>query len=192
MQTIARYLITSSYTFMVRFCSCSLCVSVDKKWINWMWLKFRKSMHLLLKKISAFWFFEVSQVQDWNCLIGPLIDKMFAEPSNAIIVRFLSYISEHLGEAGDVVIYHVLLHIKGQDEWVKSFLSKFNCNILHLFFFCCLIPIFISYWFVCLFEFIKLISKLLLVESLYLNIIVNWVAQMLPKGSCVCIAYIRI
>ena len=177
---------------MVRFCSCSLCVSVDKKWINWMWLKFRKSMHLLLKKISAFWFFEVPQVQDWNCLIGPLIDKMFAEPSNAIIVRFLSYISEHLGEAGDVVIYHVLLHIKGQDKWVKSFLSKFNCNMLHLFFFCCLIPIFISYWFVCLFEFIKLISKLLLVESLYLNIIVNWVAQMLPKGSCVCIAYIRI
>ncbi|XP_065618285.1 uncharacterized protein LOC112025718 [Quercus suber] len=63
-------------------------------------------------------------VQDWNCLIGPLIDKMFAEPSNAIIVRFLSYISEHLGEAGDVVIYHVLLHMKGQDEIDESFLSR--------------------------------------------------------------------
>lgn len=49
-------------------------------------------------------------------MIGPLIDKMFAEPSNAIIVKFLSYISEQLGEAGDVVIYHVLLHMKGQDE----------------------------------------------------------------------------
>ncbi|XP_059462765.1 uncharacterized protein LOC132191689 isoform X2 [Corylus avellana] len=56
-------------------------------------------------------------VQDWNCLIGPLIDKMFAEPSNATIVRFLSYISEPLGEAGDVVMYRVLLHMKGQKEW---------------------------------------------------------------------------
>ncbi|KAM4091257.1 hypothetical protein ACJW30_09G123600 [Castanea mollissima] len=63
-------------------------------------------------------------VQDWNCLIGPLIDKMFAEPSNAIIVKFLSYISEHLGEAGDVVIYNVLLHMKGQDEIDEGFLSR--------------------------------------------------------------------
>ncbi|KAL6210028.1 hypothetical protein ACLB2K_020966 [Fragaria x ananassa] len=30
-------------------------------------------------------------VQSWNLLIEPLIDKMFAEPSNANIVRFLSH-----------------------------------------------------------------------------------------------------
>ncbi|GLT55250.1 hypothetical protein SLA2020_283890 [Shorea laevis] len=59
-------------------------------------------------------------VQDWNSLIGPLIDKMFAEPSNATIVRFLSYISEQLGEAGDVVMSRVLLHMKGQKEWEST------------------------------------------------------------------------
>ncbi|KAB1222327.1 hypothetical protein CJ030_MR2G002032 [Morella rubra] len=65
-------------------------------------------------------------VQDWHCLIGPLIDKLFAEPSNAIIVRFLSYISEHLGEAGDVVIHRVLLQMKGQEEIDKSFLCRWE------------------------------------------------------------------
>lgn len=39
---------------------------------------------------------------------------MFSEPSNAIIVRFLSYISEHLAEAPDVVLSHVLLYVQGQ------------------------------------------------------------------------------
>lgn len=47
-------------------------------------------------------------------MIGPLIDKMFAEPSNAIIVKFLSYITDHLAEADDVVLHRVLLHMKGQ------------------------------------------------------------------------------
>lgn len=90
-----------------------------------------------------FSFSEISQVQDWHCLIGPLIDKLFAEPSNAIIVRFLSYISEHLGEAGDVVIHRVLLQMKGQEEWV-------NCDILA--FSSCLFLILVSrsYLFVCL------------------------------------------
>ncbi|KAG6694135.1 uncharacterized protein LOC122276108 isoform X3 [Carya illinoinensis] len=63
-------------------------------------------------------------VQDWDCLIGPLIDKMFAEPSNATIVRFLSYISDHLGEAGDLVIHCVLLHVKGQREIDESLLAR--------------------------------------------------------------------
>ncbi|XVF56100.1 hypothetical protein PTKIN_Ptkin06aG0089800 [Pterospermum kingtungense] len=54
-------------------------------------------------------------VQDWNTLIGPLIDKMFAEPSNATIVRFLSHINEQLAEAADVVLYRVLLQMEGQE-----------------------------------------------------------------------------
>ncbi|KAA3465203.1 ARM repeat superfamily protein [Gossypium australe] len=53
-------------------------------------------------------------VQDWNALIGPLIDKMFAEPSNATIVRFLSYINEQLAEAADVVLSRVVFQMKGQ------------------------------------------------------------------------------
>ncbi|KAJ7972236.1 putative ARM repeat superfamily protein [Quillaja saponaria] len=55
-------------------------------------------------------------VHNWNCFIGPLIDKMFAEPSNAIIVRFLSYISEHLANAADIVLHHVLFNVKQQKE----------------------------------------------------------------------------
>lgn len=77
---------------------------------------FEKVCICFSKKFLASEFFEISQVQDWNSLIGPLIDKMFAEPSNATIVRFLSYISEQLGEAGDVVMSRVLLHMKGQKE----------------------------------------------------------------------------
>ncbi|KAL5745748.1 hypothetical protein ACOSP7_026894 [Xanthoceras sorbifolium] len=65
-------------------------------------------------------------VQDWNFLVGPLIDKMFAEPSNAIIVRFLSYISEHLAEAADVVLYRVLLQMRGQKE--NERFSKWECG----------------------------------------------------------------
>ncbi|CAL5356438.1 unnamed protein product [Camellia sinensis] len=56
-------------------------------------------------------------VEDWNSLIEPLIDKMFAEPSNAIIVRFLSYISEHLADAVDVVFHRLLLHTRQQNRW---------------------------------------------------------------------------
>ncbi|KAL7225066.1 hypothetical protein ACSBR1_020380 [Camellia fascicularis] len=56
-------------------------------------------------------------VEDWNLLIEPLIDKMFAEPSNAIIVRFLSYISEHLADAVDVVFHRLLLHTRQQNRW---------------------------------------------------------------------------
>ncbi|GMN54780.1 hypothetical protein TIFTF001_023898 [Ficus carica] len=53
-------------------------------------------------------------VHNWDVVIGPLIDKMFAEPSNATIVRFLSLISRHLAETADTVLNHVLLHTKAQ------------------------------------------------------------------------------
>ncbi|KAG5386310.1 hypothetical protein IGI04_037780 [Brassica rapa subsp. trilocularis] len=55
-------------------------------------------------------------VQNWGSLIGPLLDKMFLEPSNAIMVRFLSCISEHLADASDMVLLHVLSHMKEQDK----------------------------------------------------------------------------
>ncbi|XP_057488030.1 uncharacterized protein LOC130774052 isoform X2 [Actinidia eriantha] len=63
-------------------------------------------------------------VEDWNLLIEPLIDKLFAEPSNAIIVKFLSYISEHLADAADVVFHCLLLHSRQQNEWESQ-----NCGI---------------------------------------------------------------
>ncbi|KAJ0043101.1 hypothetical protein Pint_17932 [Pistacia integerrima] len=59
---------------------------------------------------------QLSKVQDWNSLVGPLIDKMYAEPKNAIIVRFLSCISEHLAEAADVVLSRVLSQMRGQKK----------------------------------------------------------------------------
>ncbi|GLT96071.1 hypothetical protein SLE2022_137200 [Rubroshorea leprosula] len=65
-------------------------------------------------------------VQDWKTLIGPLIDKMFAEPSNATIVRFLSHINEHLAENADEVLYRVLLQMKGQKEIDASSFSRWE------------------------------------------------------------------
>ncbi|KAK9941679.1 hypothetical protein M0R45_007376 [Rubus argutus] len=67
-------------------------------------------------------------VQSWNFLIEPLIEKMFAEPSNANIVRFLSHISEHLAEAADVIISCVLLHAKRCKEMVESSFSRLECQ----------------------------------------------------------------
>ncbi|XP_021893322.1 uncharacterized protein LOC110811211 isoform X2 [Carica papaya] len=65
-------------------------------------------------------------VQNWNSLIERLIDKMFAEPSNAMIVRFLSCINEQLAESGDIVLYRVLCHVKEQKDVDESFLSRWD------------------------------------------------------------------
>ncbi|XP_030518684.2 uncharacterized protein LOC115732156 [Rhodamnia argentea] len=62
-------------------------------------------------------------VEDWKTLVGSLIDKMFSEPSNAVLVRFLSYISEHLADAKDMVLHHILLCMQGQKEVDKSLLA---------------------------------------------------------------------
>ncbi|KAL1194541.1 hypothetical protein V5N11_020604 [Cardamine amara subsp. amara] len=63
-------------------------------------------------------------VQNWGSLIGPFLDKMFLEPSNAIMVRFLSCISEHLADASDMVLLHVLSHMKEQDKVDEIFISR--------------------------------------------------------------------
>ncbi|XP_071717854.1 uncharacterized protein [Rutidosis leptorrhynchoides] len=55
-------------------------------------------------------------VKNWKLLIGPLVDKMFSKPSNPIIVKFLSYISDHLGRASDIVLQQILLHTESQAE----------------------------------------------------------------------------
>ena len=47
-----------------------------------------------------------------SSLIGPLLEKMFSDPSNATIVRFLSCVSEHLADAADLVLDRVLLQAK--------------------------------------------------------------------------------
>ncbi|WCJ33914.1 ARM repeat superfamily protein [Euphorbia peplus] len=62
-------------------------------------------------------------VQNWNSLVGPLIDKMFAEPENATIIRFLSCISDHLEGAADTLLSHVLLHMKTQKRISKDLIS---------------------------------------------------------------------
>ncbi|EYU18758.1 hypothetical protein MIMGU_mgv1a000625mg [Erythranthe guttata] len=53
-------------------------------------------------------------VEDWHVVVGPLIDKMLAEPSNALIVRFLSHISEYLAEAVDIVFNRLVSYMKQQ------------------------------------------------------------------------------
>lgn len=50
-------------------------------------------------------------------MIGPLVEKMFSEPSNPIIVKFLSYISDHLGGAADIVFQQILLHTESLAEY---------------------------------------------------------------------------
>ncbi|XP_051138926.1 uncharacterized protein LOC127256780 isoform X2 [Andrographis paniculata] len=55
-------------------------------------------------------------VEDWHVMVGPLIDKMLAEPSNAVMVRFLSYISEYLADTVDVVFHRLLLYTRQQEE----------------------------------------------------------------------------
>ncbi|KAM1482947.1 hypothetical protein TB2_034461 [Malus domestica] len=67
-------------------------------------------------------------VQSWDVLIGPLIEKMFAEPSNATMVKFLSYISEHLAEAADAVLSCVLLHAKQRKEFDGNSSSGRECQ----------------------------------------------------------------
>lgn len=49
-------------------------------------------------------------------MAGPLIDKMLAEPSNAVIVRFLSHISEYLAEAVDLVFNRLIEYMREQKE----------------------------------------------------------------------------
>ncbi|XP_043692010.1 uncharacterized protein LOC122642563 isoform X2 [Telopea speciosissima] len=62
-------------------------------------------------------------VQDWNIMIEPLVDKMFAEPSNAITIRFLSCISEHLADAADIVLGCVLSYMQRQEEIDEEILT---------------------------------------------------------------------
>ncbi|OWM67223.1 hypothetical protein CDL15_Pgr000675 [Punica granatum] len=59
-------------------------------------------------------------VQDWKIMAGPLIDKLFTEPSNAIVVKFLSYISEHLADAADIILNRVLKCMQEQEELVSE------------------------------------------------------------------------
>ncbi|CAJ1911035.1 unnamed protein product [Sphenostylis stenocarpa] len=66
------------------------------------------------------------EVQDWNILIGPLVDKMFADPSNATLVKFLSYISENLANVADLVLHHVLLHVREQKQIDGNFLTRWE------------------------------------------------------------------
>lgn len=59
-------------------------------------------------------------VEDWNVIISALLDKLFAEPSNAVIVRSLSYISEDLADFADLVFDQLLLYTKGQNNIQQS------------------------------------------------------------------------
>nr|XP_043612330.1 uncharacterized protein LOC122584038 [Erigeron canadensis] len=67
-------------------------------------------------------------VKNWKLLIGPLVDKMFAEPSNPVIVKFLSYISDHLGGVADIVFQQILLHTESHTEIDESFLSELDMS----------------------------------------------------------------
>ncbi|XP_076905850.1 uncharacterized protein LOC143561739 isoform X2 [Bidens hawaiensis] len=67
-------------------------------------------------------------VKSWKPLIGSLIDKMFAEPSNPIMVKFLSYISDHLGAEADIVFQQILLHTESQTEFDETVMSELDIS----------------------------------------------------------------
>ncbi|KAI3911793.1 hypothetical protein MKW92_045211 [Papaver armeniacum] len=62
-------------------------------------------------------------VEDWSIFIEQLVDKMFSEPSNVIIVRFLSCINEHLADAPNVILPRILLYMQGQKEMCRKLLA---------------------------------------------------------------------
>ncbi|KAL6505989.1 hypothetical protein OROHE_022708 [Orobanche hederae] len=73
----------------------------------------------LLKLLSEW----AKHVEDWHVMAGPIVDKLFAEPSNAVIVRFLSHISEYLAEVVDVVFKRLLAYVREQKEIDECFLK---------------------------------------------------------------------
>ncbi|KAD3336291.1 hypothetical protein E3N88_31810 [Mikania micrantha] len=65
-------------------------------------------------------------VKNWKLLVGPLVDKMFSEASNPIMIKFLSYISDYLGSAADIVFQQILLHTESQIEIDETLLSELD------------------------------------------------------------------
>lgn len=59
-------------------------------------------------------------VTDWNVMISALLDKLFAEPSSAVMVRCLSYISDHLADHADLVLCQLLLHAEGMGNFQEN------------------------------------------------------------------------
>ncbi|KAL3819820.1 hypothetical protein ACJIZ3_005725 [Penstemon smallii] len=72
-----------------------------------------KTLDARLLKLLSEW---AKNVEDWNVIVGPLVDKMLAEPSNAVIVRFLSHISEYLAAAADLVFHRLILYMRELKE----------------------------------------------------------------------------
>ena len=56
------------------------------------------------------------QVKEWDILIGLILEKMFAEPSNPIMPRFLSQISKHLLDNAQVVFKHLFIFMFGKSK----------------------------------------------------------------------------
>ncbi|CAA6662885.1 unnamed protein product [Spirodela intermedia] len=65
-------------------------------------------------KLTPGWSESVKKI---DILIDQLIEKMFLNPSNHVLLRFMSYLSERLAEAGDLVLHRVLVHMQGQESF---------------------------------------------------------------------------
>ncbi|KAL1549976.1 hypothetical protein AAHA92_17995 [Salvia divinorum] len=71
-----------------------------------------------LLKLFPMW---AKHVEDWHVIVVPVVDKMLAEPSNAVIVRFLSHISEYLAEAVDLVFNRLILYMREHNDVNDSY-----------------------------------------------------------------------
>ncbi|MCO5556930.1 hypothetical protein L7F22_010485 [Adiantum nelumboides] len=64
------------------------------------------------------------EVQEWEGIIDVILRKMFSEPSNPVLPRFLSQISTQLLNNASAVFQHVFLCMAGQTSLSEDFIAK--------------------------------------------------------------------
>ncbi|KAI7743189.1 hypothetical protein M8C21_012206 [Ambrosia artemisiifolia] len=100
------------------------CLDHQKTAVNYRLEGFKGDVDKVLKLIPEW----SRSVKNWKLLAGPLVDKMFDEPSNPIMVKFLSYISDYLGATVDIVFQQILLHTESQTETDENLMSELDIS----------------------------------------------------------------
>lgn len=61
-----------------------------------------------------------NKVKEWDRLIDVILQKVFADPSNPVMPRFLSQISQHLSDNVEAVLKHVLAFMAEQPKMTEE------------------------------------------------------------------------
>ncbi|VFQ91190.1 unnamed protein product [Cuscuta campestris] len=94
------------------------CLSNTQAVTNGSHLDFEKVLQLLQQWSKT--------VEHWDLLIGSLVNKLFMDPSNAVTVRFLSSISEHLAENAELVFQQLLSYTRKKEDIFNDSLCASN------------------------------------------------------------------